>query len=104
MNLRRAEAVNVDLWEGALDVVEKLFVPLQLIFRMQPALHQDLIAPEVDGFPDLLQELHTVEHIAFGMLWWPIKRTKVANGRADIRVVDIPVDVVGAVRLGMQPV
>ncbi len=33
----------------------------------------------------------------------PIERAKIADRRADVRVVDVAVDVVGAKRLGMQP-
>ena len=48
MNLRRAEAVDVDLRKAALDVAQQFFVPLELEVGMQAALHQDLVAAEVD--------------------------------------------------------
>src|SRR5207247_1634796 len=37
MDLRRAEAVNVDLRKMRLDVAQQLFVPLELELRVQPA-------------------------------------------------------------------
>ena len=37
------------------------------------------------------------------MLGWAIKCAKVAHCCADVRVVHIPINVVGAIRLGMEP-
>ena len=82
---------------------EQLFVPLELEVGMQAALHQNLIAAELDRFLDLLVELVALEHVAFGRLRRAIERAEIADRRADVRVVDVAVDVVGAVVLGMQP-
>ena len=49
MNLRRAEAVDVDLRKVLFDVAQQLFVPLQLELGMQAALHQNLVAAQVDA-------------------------------------------------------
>ena len=103
MDLRRAEAVDVDLRKVALDVAQQLFVPLELEFRVQSALHQDLVAAQVDRLLDFLQQHVALEHIAFRVFGLAKERAEIAHGRADVRVVDVAVDVVGAVRLGMQP-
>ena len=57
VNLRRAEAVDVDLRKARLDVAQQFFVPLELVIGMQAALHQNLIAAERDRLCDLLQQL-----------------------------------------------
>src|SRR5262249_16473397 len=44
VDLRRAEAVDVDPWEVILDVSEQFLVPFQPEVRMQAALEQDLIS------------------------------------------------------------
>src|SRR5262249_50805181 len=44
VDLRRAEAVDIDPGKMSLDVPEELLVPLELQIRMQPALHQDLVS------------------------------------------------------------
>ena len=103
INFRRAEAVDVDLRKVALDVAQQFFVPLELELRMQAALHQNLIAAELDRFLNLLQQLVALEHVAFRMLRRAIERAEIADRRADVRVVDVAIDVVGANRLRMQP-
>ncbi len=67
MNLGRAEAVNVDLRKVRLDVVQQLFVPLERQVGMQAALHQNLIAAQIDGLLDLLQQLCPGEDVALGV-------------------------------------
>ena len=70
---------------------------------MQAALHQNLIAAEIDGLLNLLQKHVAIEHVAFGMSRLAVERAEIADGRADVGVVDVAVDVVGAIRLGMEP-
>ena len=83
---------------------EQFFVPLELELGMQAALHQNLIAAELDRLFDLLAAaLRAVKHVAFGVLRLAIERAEIADRRADVRVVDVAVDVVGAIRLRMQP-
>ena len=86
----------------ALDVAQQVFVPLERQLGVQSALHQNLIAPQVDGFLDLLQQHVAIQQVAFGVLRLAEERAEVAHGRADVRVVDVAVDVVRAIRLGMQ--
>ncbi|MGP8216298.1 MAG: hypothetical protein ACLQQ4_12080, partial [Bacteroidia bacterium] len=52
MNLRRAEAVNVDLRITLPDGGQKLLVPGQRQFGMHAALQQNLIAPQRDRLLD----------------------------------------------------
>jgi len=70
---------------------------------VQAALHQDLIATKLGGFADFLQELAAIEDIAFGVFGRAIEGAEVADRRADVRVVDVAVDVVRAIRLRVQP-
>ena len=71
---------------------------------MQAALHQDLIAAEGDRLLDLLVAAPRAAGRSlrrrFGLA---VERAEVADGGADVGVVDVAVDVVRAVRLGMQP-
>ena len=67
MNLRRAETVDVDLRKMPFDIGQQFFVPLDFEFRMQSALHQNLIAAEVHGLANFFQQLGPIEHVTFGM-------------------------------------
>ena len=103
VDLRRREAVDVDLGKVPLDVLEQFLVPLEGKRRMQPALHQDLVAAKGQRLPAFVEQDLTVEHVALGVLRGPIEGAEVTDGRADVRVIDVAVDVVGAKRLGMEP-
>ena len=70
---------------------------------MQPALHQDLVAAQRDRLADLLEQDVAVEHVGLGVVDLAVEGAEVADGRADVGVVDVAVDVVGAIRLGMEP-
>ena len=63
---------------------------------MQPALHQDLVAAQRDGLADLLEQHVAVEDVGLGVVDLAIERAEVADRRADVGVVDVAVDVVGA--------
>ena len=103
MNLRRAEAVDIHLRKVPLDVAQQFFVPLDLEIGMQAALHQNLIAAQIDGFLDFFQQHVAIEHVAFFVLRLAVEGAEIADGGADVRVVDVAIDVVGAIRLGMKP-
>ena len=66
-------------------------------------LKQDLVAAQGHGLADFLEQDVAVEHIGFGVVDRAIEGAEIADRRADVGVVDVAVDVVGAVRLGMQP-
>ena len=103
VKLRGAEAVDIDLGKVGLDVVEQLLVPLELEVGMQPALHQDLVAAQRNRLADLLEQHVAVEHVGVGVIDLAVEGAEVADGRADIRVVDVAVNVVGSIGLGVQP-
>ena len=86
-----------------LDVAEQLLVPLQSQMRMQSALHEDLVAAQRHGLADLLEQDVAVEHVGVGVVHLSIEGAEIADGGADVGVVDVAVDVVRAVRLGMEP-
>ena len=69
---------------------------------MIAALQQRLIAAQGDGFLDLLVEHLARQDVGVGIGALAIERAEVADGGADVGVVDVAVDVVGAIRLGMQ--
>ncbi len=70
---------------------------------MQPALHQDLVAAQLHGLADLLEQHVAVEDVGVGGADLAVEGAEVADRGADVGVVDVPVDVVGAERLGMEP-
>ena len=84
------------------DVAEQLFVPLELELGVQAALHENLIAAEIERFLDFLVELVAIEDVAFGRFRRAVERAEIADRGADVRVVDVAVDVVGAVILGVE--
>ncbi len=89
--------------EVTLDVAEQLFIPFELQMRVQSSLHQDLVTPQRDRLANLLEQNVAVENIGLGIVDLAVKRTKVADRRADVGVIDVPVDVEGAIGLGMKP-
>src|SRR5262249_5758753 len=82
---------------------EQVLIPFQLETGVQAALHQGLVAAQGDGFLDLLVNLLTGEDVGVGVLALAVEGAEVADGGADVGVVDVAVDVVGAVRLGVEP-
>jgi hypothetical protein len=65
-------------------------------------LHQNLVAPQVNGLLDFFEQFLAFEDVSLVRLWRPVERAKIAHRRADVGVVDVAIDVVGAIRLGMQ--
>ena len=70
---------------------------------MHAALHERLIAAQGDGLLDLLVELLARQDVGVGVAALAVEGAEVADGGADVGVVDVAVDVVGAIRLRMQP-
>ena len=102
-NFRRAEAVDIHLRETTFDVAEHFLVPIELEIWVQPALQQNLFAANVDGLLNFFEQHFSLQHITLRRLGRAIESAEVAHRRADVRVVDVPIDVVGAVGLGMHP-
>ena len=88
---------------AGLQVAEQFLVPFELERRVHAALHQDLVAAEGDRLLDLLVELLARQDVGVGVARLAVERAEVADRGADVGVVDVAVDVVGAVRLGVQP-
>ena len=102
MDLRRTEAVNVDLREPRFDVGQQLFVPFQRQLGVQAPLHQDLVAAEGHRLFDLLVQHVARQDVDFFVPGWPIKRTEIADRGTLVRVVDVAIDVVRAEGLRME--
>ena len=104
VQFRGAKAVDIDVGESGFDIPEELLVPLEFEVGVQSTLHEDLVAAEIDGFLDLLEQFLSIQHVAFVAFRGSVKRAEVANRGADVGVVDIPIDIVGSVVLGVQAV
>ena len=87
----------------AADVAQQFLVPFQLVFRVQAPLHQDLVAADLDGLADFVQQHVAVQHPALVALRAAVERAKVTDRRADVRVVNVPVDVVRPITLRVRP-
>src|SRR5262249_18096755 len=94
---------DVERRKVSLDVAEIVLVPLQRQRRVHPPLQQNLVAANVQRLLNLLEQRRLVENVRLTVLQRPVERTKIANGRTDICVVDVAVDVVRANRRRMQP-
>lgn len=104
VEFRGAKAVDIDVGESGFDIPEEFLVPLEFEVGVQSTLHEDLVAAEFDGFLDFLEQFLSIQHVAFVAFRGSIKSAEVANGGADVGVVDIPIDVVGSVVLWVQAV
>ena len=102
MQFGRAEAVHIQLGKMRLDILQQLLVPVELEVRVQPPLHQDLVTTKSHGLFDLAEQFCAGQDPALFTSWRPVEGTKVTDRRADVGVVDIAVDVVGSIWLGMQ--
>ena len=78
------------------------FVPLELQLRVQAALQEDLVAAQRDRLLDLPEQLLALDDVAFRVARLAGERAEAAAARADVRVVDVAVDVVGAIGLRVQ--
>ncbi len=85
-----------------LDLGEEVLVPLHAQVRVESSLHQDLITPKGHGLANLLEQHGTIEHIGVGVVHLAVEGAEVANRRTDVRIIDIPIDVVRSVGFGME--
>lgn len=99
----RAERVQIDLRKTLFDRPQQILVPLQGQRRVESALHQDLIAAEIDGFLNLLEQHLLRQHVRFLVTFRTVERTEVTNSGASVAVVDVAVDIVRADSFGMHP-
>src|SRR6185312_4850797 len=98
----RAKGMQVHRRKSASQIGQKLLVPFQLQGGMHAALHEDLVAAEGDGFLDLLVEFLARQNVGIGIGGLPEKGTEIADGGADVGVVDVAVDLVGAIGLRVE--
>jgi len=62
---------------------------------MMAALHENLGAPEREGFRDLIVHLGERDHIGVGVLFDAVEGAEFAVNVADVRVIDIAIDIEG---------
>ena len=91
--------------ELRLDRPQQIFIPLDLQIRMQPALKQNPGPAQINRFLNLVEDNFARKHITFRMPHGPIERAEAAVLRAEIRVVNIPVDDIRdhALRMKLPP-
>ena len=75
-----------------LDAAEKILVPLDLEIGVQPALHQDAGAAQVERLLDLGKDGFLGQNVALGVAHRPVERAEAAIFGAEVGVVDIAVD------------
>ena len=100
--LRRTEGMQVHLRKACFEIPQQLLVPLQLKAGVQSTLHEDLIAAQLNGFFDLFVQNLARQHIGVDIVALAIESAEIAHGRTDVRVVDVSVDVICAIRLGVE--
>src|SRR5436305_11060463 len=88
-----------------LDGAKQFLVPLDLQIRVEPTLHQNSSASQVDGLLDFLQDDFLRKDVTLLMAHGPIESTEAAIFSAEICVVDVPVDDVAdnSVRMKLSP-
>lgn len=69
---------------------------------METALHQDLIAAEIDRFLNLLVQHLFGKHIGFRVPLGSVERAEIAHRRTGVAVIDVAIDVVRADSLRMH--
>ena len=94
-DFRRRKAVQVHLRKSLLDRTQHVFVKLDSQIRMQAALQQHASAANLDHFFDLFVDRFERQNVAVFRAQRPIKRAERAIFGAEIRVVDVAVDLVG---------
>src|SRR6188472_1218909 len=95
LKLRRTESMNIYVRIFFADVVQEIDVPLELQFRMMPALHQDLHSTCSSEFVQLLIKLLKAQHVMIFVAFGPIKCAELAVNVANVRVIDVAIDDIG---------
>ncbi len=93
-DLWSGEAVQVDA-KALLDAAEQIFVPLDPEVGMQPALHENAGAAEIDGLLNFLVNGLVGQDVAFGVAHGPVESAEAAELGTEIGVVDVAIDDVG---------
>src|SRR5260370_40556718 len=69
---------------------------------MQPALHQNPCAPQVDGLLNFVEDHFLGMNVTLGVTHGPVESAEAAKLSAEIRVIDIAVDDVAHDAVWMQ--
>src|SRR6185503_20974659 len=93
--LARAEAVDVDLREFALDMRKQIQIPLDRELGMMAPLHQNLGAAQSDGLLNFLIHLRVADDVGIVVTFDTVKGAEFAINIANVGVIDIPVNDVG---------
>ena len=104
-DLRRREAVQVDLRKALLHAAQQRFVPLDLQIGMQAALQQHAGAAQLDRLAHLVVNGVEVEDVSLLRQLALERAIEGAEGAvlgAEVGVVDVAVDDVGDHAVGMQ--
>src|SRR5262245_51412663 len=96
------KCVKIDRWETGPQIAEQFLVPLQPERGVVAALQEYLVAAQGDGLLDFLVQHFTRQYVGIAISGLPVEGAEVADSSADIGVVDVAVDVVGAIRFGVQ--
>src|SRR5260370_347669 len=90
-NFGRGETVAPD-GVSRLNRAQQVFVPFDLEFWVQTALHQDSRAAQIKRLLNLLEDHFAGVQVTFGVPHWTIKRAKAAIFGAEIGVINIAID------------
>ena len=101
--LRRRKRVDVNRREIRLDISQQVFVILDRQAIVHPPLHQNLRSADGHQLRNLFADLLESKRIRIGILMIAPESAERAFGGAHIGVVDIPVDDVGSIVLGVHP-
>src|SRR5579871_1902909 len=102
-DFRRRETVQMNRRKAILDGTEQILVPFDLQVGVETALHQHAGAAEVERLLDFCENRFLRENVAVGRLHRLVEIAERAVFRAEIRVVDVAIDLICDDAFGMQP-
>ena len=102
MNFGWAKCMNIDTGVVRFDGAEQIKIPTPGKVWVKSALHQYLVTTQFYCFFDLLKNYVCIKNVSFCIIDLSIKRTEVADRRADVRIIDIPVYIIGPERFGVH--
>jgi len=102
IDFRRAETVNINLRIFRLNRPQEVLVPMERELRVETTLQEDLIPSKRESFLDFSEERLVIDDVGLGIAGLAIKCTKSASSDTNVRVVDVPIDVVRTVGFGMK--
>ena len=94
--LRRAECMDVNVRKASLDFAQQFQVPTQRQLWVHAALHENLRATNRHEFFNLMKNRLVGQRVRIMIFRVAAERAEGALGGADVRVVDVAIDDVGA--------